>query len=160
MGLLKLLNQEFSFVDGFGDDVRAGTDHGFPANVMSAINERYPSIRIVYHVPDKKLLIFTKGDRGDMFLIREAKPGETWAILDHLDYANWASRNLAERARKRGIKQKISKMERDADEKYQREAMANCDPDFAGWLIRKYKEKILNTGDPYPTISVPSSAPF
>ena len=159
MGIIRQSAEEFSFVDGFGDDIRDGVLYGFPQEVLSAIHEQHPQIRIVFYVPEKKHMLFAKGDNGQMFFLRDVEPGETWNILDRLDEAGWESRNLLKKEHLRARQKRLGEHFKKEDEDYKREAMKNCDPHFAEWLIRKYREKELNMGDPYPTISVPRSAP-
>lgn len=159
MGLIKQAGHEFSFVPGFGDDVRNACDYGFPQEVQDALQVKYPHVVVVYYLETKKFLAFAKAGSGKLYRIRELEDGETWGVIDRLDEANWSARNKGIKEAKRLAHKDVAKHQAKADKDYEDAALAACDPEFTEFLIRRYRERILNVGDPFASVSVPASAP-
>tara|TARA_R100001594_G_scaffold13479_2_gene29134 strand:- start:341 stop:823 length:483 start_codon:yes stop_codon:yes gene_type:complete len=159
VGLIKQAGHEFSFVPGFGDDVRNACDHGFPQEVQDAIQSKYPHVVVVYYLVTKKFLAFAKGGNGKLYRIRELEDGETWSVVDRLDEANWAARNRGVKEAKRMLDDEVAKKEAIADKEYEDAALAACDPEFTEFLVRRYRDRVLNVSDPFVSVSVPASAP-
>lgn len=159
VGLIKQAGHEFSFVPGFGDDVRNACDHGFPQEVQDAVQAKYPHVVVVYYMVTKKFLAFAKGGDGKLYRIRELEDGETWGVIDQLDEANWAARNKGIKEAKRMHHKDVAKQQAKVDKDYEDAALAACDPEFTEFLIRRYRDRILNVSDPFVSVSVPASAP-
>ena len=159
MSLIKQARHEFSFVPGFGDDVRNACDHGLPQEVQDALQVKYPHVVVVYYLVTKKFLAFAKGGNGKLYRIRDLEDGETWGVIDRLDEANWEARNRGIEGAKKALNKSIAKQQAKIDKDYEDEALAACDPEFTEFLIRRYRDRILNVSDPFVSVSVPASAP-
>jgi len=107
----------------------------------------------------KKFLAFAKGGDGKLYRIRELEDGETWGVIDQLDEANWAARNKGIKEAKRMHHKDVAKQQAKVDKDYEDAALAACDPEFTEFLIRRYRDRILNVSDPFVSVSVPASAP-
>lgn len=160
MGLLKMASHEFSFVPGFGDDVRPAEDYGFPRNVLRVLRSEHPQIEVVYYLEEPgRFQVFAKGDNGKLYFLRVVGPSnsEAWQLVLELDESSHAARHEAERERKRLLSRQFRNAESRNEQEAIRASLDAIDMDKMHWIVRQYHQKYMNNPDPWATVSVPGN---
>lgn len=158
MSLIRPVDRhEFSFVPGFGDDVRRAVDYGFSREVARVLRERHPAVEVVLYMLDvAEFRVFVRGDNGKLFRLGTVgrSSSAAWQLVDDLDRSSHQARHetllQAKRDNARRFRQHQDQQDREAVD-------AIVDTDATAWMVRKYRERVLNTGDPFKSFAVPRS---
>ena len=157
MSLLKAQSHEFSFVDGFGDDIRDARDYGFSGRAFQLLRERHPDVVAVHYLVDGLNKIYARGDNGKIFFLRDVPKGSEFKVLDDLDLSAWAGRQVTNKQYRQQVAAGMNAHKEQEQKEYVEAALNACDPEEAAFIIRRWKSQVMNEGTMFPTVSVPSN---